>query len=289
MFPRLLGPFLLAAACAAQVPSDMKPNTPPAIPDWVSVESNISYGQYAENKLDILRPKEPAAGRRPGVLLIHGGGWTGGTKESRIEYAGMQYLKQGFVVATVQYRLAGVAPAPAAVTDVLNAAAWFRKNAKNYGVDPNRIVVTGDSAGGHLALMVGMTPRSAKLGPAAKVAAVVNFYGITQVDDQLDGPNMRKYAVTWVPEGPDRFALARRVSPMSYVRRNVPPILTVHGDADKTVPYEHGANLTRALDAAGAPATLHTLGGEGHSVPKARLDAEYEEIWVFLKRHRILQ
>src|SRR5260370_41710584 len=104
-------------------------------------------------------------------------------------------------------RLANVALAPAAVTDVLKAAQWFHKNAKKYHVDPKRIVVTGDSAGGHLALMVAMTPRSARLGPPTHVAAVVNFFGITDVADQLEGPSIQKYAVTWVPEQRDRRGL----------------------------------------------------------------------------------
>jgi len=272
-----------------QIPQDMKPNSPPVIPENVAVEANVRYGTHPENVLDILQPKEAAAGKRPGVLLIHGGGWTGGTKEQRVEYAARKYLEKGFVVANVEYRLAKTAPAPAAVEDVLQAARWFRQNARRYGVDPNRIVVTGDSAGGHLALMVGLTPKSAKLGPPAKVAAVINFYGITDVEDQLSGPHQRAYAVQWVPEQEGRNALARRVSPITYARKGVPPVLTIHGDQDQTVPYEHATKLIRALELAGADASLHTLTGHGHSVPKAVLDAEYEEIFVFLRRKGILK
>jgi dipeptidyl aminopeptidase/acylaminoacyl peptidase len=133
--------------------------------------------------------------------------------------------------------------------------------------------------------MVGMTPKSAGLGPQAKVRAVVNFYGITDVNDQLQGENMRKYAVTWVPEQPGRTELARRVSPMTYVRRKVPPILTLHGDADQTVPYQHGVALTKALSEAGAAATLVTIPGGGHGFPKETLDRIYErDIWPFLKK-----
>src|SRR5204863_10213452 len=165
----------------------------------------------------------------------------------------------GFVVANVEYRLAKAATAPAAVTDVLKAAQWFRKNAKKYHVDPKRIIVTGDSAGGHLALMVAMTPKSAKLGPPGKVAAVVNFFGITDVADLLEGPHMQKYAVTWVPEQEKRRELAKRVSPMNYVRKVLPPILSPHGHVDNTVAYEHAVNLTRELKAAGAGARLITV------------------------------
>ena len=254
----------------------------------MSVEPNIHYGQYKETVLDILQPKAPSKEKRPGVILIHGGGWVNGTKEQRVEYAALKYVEHGFVVANVEYRLAAVATAPAAVTDVLKAAQWFRKNAKKYHVDPKRIVVTGDSAGGHLALMVAMTPRSARLGPPAHVAAVVNFFGITDVADQLEGPHMQKYAVTWVPEQQDRRELAKRVSPMTYVRKDLPPILTLHGDVDKTVPYEHAVNLTRELEAAGADARLITVSQAGHGFPKATLDDQFEHIFLFLKEKGVL-
>jgi dipeptidyl aminopeptidase/acylaminoacyl peptidase len=133
-----------------------------------------------------------------------------------------------------------------------------------------------------------MTPRSAKLGPPAKIAAVVNFYGITDVADQLEGAHLQKYAVTWVPEQEGRRELAKRVSPMTYVRKDVPPILTLHGDVDKTVPYEHGANLTRELKNAGADARLITVSGAGHGFPQVTLDDQFEHIFAFLKEKKVL-
>jgi acetyl esterase/lipase len=283
-----LGAAMVAGCIQAQVPIDHKPTIPAVIPDSVSLESNIPYDKYKETVLDILQPKAPSKEKRPGVILIHGGGWVNGTKEQRTEYAALKYAQHGFVVANVEYRLAAVATAPAAVTDVLKAAQWFHKNAKQYNVDTKRIVVTGDSAGGHLALMVAMTPGSAKLGPPAKVAAVVNFFGITDVADQLDGPHTQKYAVTWVPEQEGRRELAKRVSPMTYVRKDLPPILTLHGDVDKTVPYEHAVNLTRELKAAGADARLITVSGAGHGFPQATLDDQFEHIFAFLKEKGVL-
>jgi acetyl esterase/lipase len=260
------------------------------IPDSVSVEANIPYGQYKETVLDIMRPKASSSTKRPGVIVIHGGGWTGGTKEGHSQETCLRYVAKGFVCADVEYRLAKVAPAPAAVTDVLDAAHWFEEQAKKYDVDTKRIVVTGGSAGGHLCLMVGMTPKSAKLGPPAKTAAVVNFYGITDVADQLSGPNMREYAVTWVPEQSGRLELAKRVSPMTYVRKGLPPILTIHGDADQTVPYEHGVKLTKALRDAGDDAELVSVPLGAHGFPKAKEDEIYEQnIWPFLKKHGVIQ
>lgn len=262
--------------------------TPP-LPEWVKAEKNISYGRYKETVLDVFAPIAAVKGKRPGVIVTHGGGWTGGSKEGNWQNFCLPYLEKGFVVASVEYRLAKVATAPAAVNDVLRAAQWFFRNAKKYNVDTKRIVVTGSSAGGHLCLMVGMTPRSAKLGPPAKVAAVVNVYGITDVADQLSGPNMRKYAVTWVPEQAGRLELARRVSPMTYVRAGLPPILTLHGDADQTVPYEHGTQLTKALKDKGVDAQLITVAGGKHGFTKAQWADLHPRVFAWLQSHGILR
>ncbi len=276
--------LLAAAGCLAQAPAPA-----PAIPDNVSIQANIPYDQYKETVLDIVQLKEPAQKKRPGVLVIHGGGWVNGTKEGVFQNFCLPYVLKGFVCANVEYRLAAVAPAPAAVTDVLKAAEWFSKNADKYNVDRKKIVVTGGSAGGHLSLMVGMTPKSAKLGPRTKVAAVVNFYGITDVGDQLQGENMRKYAVTWVPEQTGRMELAERVSPITYVRKDLPAILTIHGDADQTVPYEHGVKLTKALRDAGADAELISVPQGKHGFPKETMDQLYaQQIWPFLERHGLM-
>jgi acetyl esterase/lipase len=235
----------------------------PPVPDWVSVEADIAYDSFPETKIDILKPKT-ASGKRPAILFIHGGGWVGGRKENVVANFCLPFLQKGFVVANVEYRLAKSALAPAAVTDVLKAAEWFHKNADKYGVDPRKIVVSGDSAGGHLALMVGFTPRGAKLGPESKVAAVVNFYGITDVMDVLEGPNMKQYAVGWLPDSvPDRRELARRVSPQNYVRKKLPPSLTIHGGEDPTVPYEHGVVMVKMMRDIGNDAELY-------SVPKGK-------------------
>ena len=99
----------------------------------------------------------------------------------------------------------------------------------------NKLVVTGNSAGGHLALTTGMLPASAGLERQCpgdedlKVAAIINWYGITDVGDLLDGPNMKTYAVTWLSSLTNRYEIAKRVSPIEYVRPGLPPILTIPG------------------------------------------------------------
>lgn len=256
-------------------------------PQGTRVQRDTAYNQYPETKVDIYQPPGPM-GNRPGVLVIHGGGWTAGERAGMLDAYVRRYVEKGFVVANMEYRLAKAAPAPAAVEDAIHAANWFVENAKVYGVDPKRIVVTGGSAGGHLALMVGMANKSARLGKPVKVRAVVNFFGITDVDDQLHPPNQRDYAVQWLPDQPGRLELARRVSPLTYVRRDVPPILTIHGDADETVPYAHGVRLTKALTDAGAAAEMISVPGGRHGFPPEKLDELYPQIFAFLAKHGVL-
>jgi acetyl esterase/lipase len=252
------------------------------------IDANIHYDQYPETVLDVMQPRDPALKNRPGVIIIHGGGWVNGTKESVVERFCVPFLEHGFVVANVEYRLAKAAIAPAAVNDVLKAAKWFHDHASQYKVDANKIIVSGGSAGGHLALMVGMVPDGTDLGPATKIAAIVNFYGITDVGDQLSGPHMRQYAVTWVPELPDRLEIAKHVSPMTYVRKGLPPVLTLHGDADQTVPYEHGVKLTEALKQAGNKAELITVPGGKHGFTEAQAAELWPQIFKFLKKQKVI-
>jgi dipeptidyl aminopeptidase/acylaminoacyl peptidase len=132
-------------------------------------------------------------------------------------------------------------------------------------------VVTGESAGGHLSLTSAMIPDSAGLdrqcaGAAAvpRVAAAINWFGITDVNDVIDGPNRANAAITWFGSLPNREEIARRVSPLTYVRTGLPPILTIHGDADRVVPYQHAVRLHEALSKVDVPNRLVTIPGGGH-------------------------
>src|SRR5438309_9294286 len=231
---------------------------------------NITYvtASNFEAKLDLYVTRTPEK-PLPTMIWIHGGGWTGGVKENRA-FVILPYLDAGMNVVNVEYRLAKVANAPAAVEDCRCALRWVIQHAKEYGIDVERIAVTGDSAGGHLALMTGMLPASAGLdrecpGPEnLKVAAIVNWYGISDVSELLDGPNMKAYAVQWLGSASDREQIARRVSPLTYVRAGLPPVLTIHGDADPTVPYTQSVRLHKALTDAGVANELMTIPGGKH-------------------------
>jgi dipeptidyl aminopeptidase/acylaminoacyl peptidase len=159
-----------------------------------------------------------------------------------------------------------------------------------------RIVVTGESAGGHLTLMSAMTPESAELDrqcagntPVPRVAAAINWYGITDVNDVIDGPNKANLAVTWLGTLPNRAEVARRVSPLTYVRRDLPPIMTIHGDADRVVPYQHGVRLHEALNKVGVVNQLITIpgGGHGNFTPEQRTMI-YSTIQQFLKKNGLM-
>ena len=272
----------------------------------MAVEPNITYlhASGQDLKLDVYRPWRDSTARRPVVLHFHGGGWVAGNRESRA-LAALPYLQMGFAVVNVQYRLANVALAPAAVEDTLCALQWVGRNAERYRFDLERVVTTGDSAGGHLALATAMIPPDSPLanqcasteptwsGPyqnaAPKVKAVVNWYGITDVADMLQGPHIRSYAVAWFGSLPGRSDLARELSPLTHVRAGGPAVFTIHGDADKLVPYAHGLRLKSALDKAGVSNVLHTVKGGGHGGFSAEQQVGiFGEIQAFLHRQGVL-
>ena len=280
-------------------------NTPPEAPTWpvdmllnYSVTGNVVYSVASnyECKLDVYQ-RRGVTGPVPTVLYIHGGGWVGGTKEG----ATMQifpYLEMGFCVVNVEYRMARVAFAPAAVEDCRQALRWVVKNSKTYGFDTSRIVITGGSAGGHLALITGMLVPSAGFDATKEwdqsttplpVAAIVNWFGITDVKDLLSGANRQQYAVSWLGSQPDRDAIAASVSPLTYVRPGGPPVISVHGDNDELVPYSHGVRLHAALTEAKVPNRLITIkGGKHGGFNRDDTIACYAAIREFLRQNGVL-
>ena len=255
------------------------------------VVPNLTYQIAAgyEAKLDLYLPRGQEI--HPTLIQIHGGGWVGGSKEGN-SLRFLPYLEMGWAVVNVEYRLGRNSLAPAAVEDCLCALRWIIRNAEQYNIDTNRLVVTGYSAGGHLALTTGIIPPSAGLDRQCpgnedlEVAAIINWFGITDVGDLLDGENMKSYAVAWMASMLDRYNIAERVSPLTYVRPGLPPILTIHGDADPTVPYSHAIRLHEALDEAGVQNRLHTVPGGGHgNFSLLQYQEAYEVIRGFLKEH----
>ena len=259
--------FVLAAASlAAQSP------IPAAVErmERYRISPNITYltASGYDNKLDVYQFQTPAPNAT--LIYIHGGGWAGGPSKEQYQHWFLPFLHLGWNVVNVEYRSSAIALAPAAVEDCLCALRWVYKNAKQYNIDTTRLVTMGHSAGGHLALTTGMIPASADLdrqcpGPEdLKVAAIVNWYGITDVADVIDGPNTKTYAVKWLSSLPNRRDIAKRVSPLTYLRTGLPPIITIHGDADPTVPYAHAVQLHDGLNKAKVSNELVTVKGGKH-------------------------
>ena len=264
--------------------------------DSYRVVPNITYltANNWDAKLDVYQSRE-ATTPNPTLIYFHGGGWTGGSKEgSSLTF--LPFLDMGWNVVNVEYRLAKVSLAPAAVQDGLCALRWVIRNAKDYNIDTNRLVTMGNSAGGHLALTTGMVPASAGLDRQCpgtedlKVAAIVNWYGITDVNELLDGPNMKVYAVTWLAAMMNRDEIAKRVSPLTYVRTGLPPIISIQGDADPTVPYSQNVRLHQALEKVGVRNQLVTIpAGKHGGFTDAEMMKAYDAIRAFLGQQNIMR
>lgn len=280
----------LAAAIVPGAPAAAGAQTGDAAAAFVRVATgysltpNVTYHRAGgrDLTLDVYRPRG-ASEPTPTLVYVHGGGWTNGSKEaSALTF--LPYLEMGWSVVNVSYRLADAAHAPAAVEDCRCALRWVYRNAGQFNFDLGRIVVTGNSAGGHLALTTGMLPASAGLDRQCpgdrrrawttgatstaelEVAAIINWYGITDVHDlahRTPGTS-GNFTEAWLGSRGDRDAVARRVSPVNYVRGDTPPILTIHGDADSIVPYDHATRLHELLDEWGVPNRLLTIEGGGH-------------------------
>ena len=266
---------------------------------------NVTYARASnfELKLDLYLPKDRP---RPNATLIlfHGGGWVDGQKERNVLYL-LPYLEMGWSAVNVEYRTARQAAAPAAVEDCRCALRWLAYRARDYSLDTSRFVVTGTSAGGHLALMAGMLPSNSVFDrqcpiegndrwgsanvPEVKVAAIVNWFGIGDVADLVDGPNARNYAREWFGSLSNAPQLAKQLSPINYVRAGLPPIITVHGELDDVAPYEHAVRLHAALDKAGVPNRLVTIKGRKHGgFNRQEMSRGYDAIREFLHKQGLL-
>jgi acetyl esterase/lipase len=239
---------------------------------------------YRPLQLDLWVPATAAA--PPLVVWIHGGGWMFGDRRYlpetlRPNQLFTESVAAGPAIATVDYRLALEAPFPAQLHDVKAAIRYLRAHADQLGIDTSRVGVWGESAGGHLAALVGLTGRMAELegrvgvvGESSAVDAVVDWYGPADLELQrLGGPPpdvaaMRPPELRTAPEihlagGRDPAAL-RAASPISYVTDSAAPFLLVHGTADTVVPYQQSVVLADALTSVAAQVDLVPIEGAEH-------------------------
>ncbi len=234
----------------------------------VSIDTPYISQGGAELAMDIYSRRDVTT-PQPTLVFFHGGFWVAGSKDAQM-LALLPWLEMGWNVVNVGYRLGGTAPAPAALVDAFCALRFVGTEAARFNIDTSRIVVSGQSAGGHLALSMGMIPDTEGFsagcpeGTTPKVAAVINWFGVTDVQDVIEGTNAQPNAARWFAGVNDARALAQQVSPMRYVRNDLPPILTIQGDADPIVPYAQGVALHRALATTNVRNQLLTIPGGGH-------------------------
>jgi acetyl esterase/lipase len=279
---------LATTASFSAVPSGGRSDSPP-----IAAYSNVAYASTSSAQvLDIWLP-DGATGPVPLVIFVHGGAFAGGDKSMDNDIGNVaSVLAVGYAAASANYRLSGEAPFPAAAQDVKAAVRFLRANASRYGLDPDRFAAWGESAGGHLATLIGTTgdqetvlddPSLGNGSVSSAVQAVIDFFGPTdflQMDAQIasampaacngqvlthdaaDSPES-EYLGAPIQTVPDQAAAA---NPITYISmaETLPVFLIAHGDSDCEVPNQQSQILHEALQAAGAKAIFNLVQGAGH-------------------------
>jgi acetyl esterase/lipase len=258
----------------------------------VRIEEDVVVGAAGGRALscDLYHPPQPGTAR-PAVLLIHGGAWAHGDRKQLRGY-GLLLARRGYVCAAAEYRLSGDAKWPAQLHDVKAALRFMRAQSASLGIDPNKICVSGNSAGGHLALMLAATANvpefegdSGHPGAGTACAACIAFYPPTKLFG-AQGPE--SYAPGLFAAGVSE-ADARRASPLEYARQDFAPTLLIHGNRDKVVLPRASLSMYEALSRCGASVELHMYDGVAHGFDARR---EYgrqcaDIMLLFLDRHML--
>jgi acetyl esterase/lipase len=236
-----------------------------------ALDLDITYAKAGDKELKLDLAKPEGKGPFPCVVLFHGGGWRMGNKKDVRSW--LPFLaEEGYVAASVGYRLVPDATFPAQIEDGKTAVRFLRANAKKYGIDKDRVAAMGWSAGGHLACMLGLAdPKCGFEGKecsdqSSRVQAVVDYFGPTDLaafgKDELAQKGMlapfvgKRYA--------DDPAAHEKASPVKYVTKDAPPFLIFHGTKDWVVPIEQSRELAEKLKDVHVPVKLVEVPGEGH-------------------------
>lgn len=284
MRPFLLSLLLLSHLHAAELP----------IPDTVTFERGIEYTNPDDQhlQLNLARPKT-GTGPFPAVICIHGGGFRAGSREGYNKLC-LTLAQNGYVAATISYRLAPKFQFPAAVHDTKAAVRWLRANAAKYHVDPARIGVTGGSAGGHLAQFLGVTEGVKQFEgtggnpeQSSAVTCVVNYYGPSDFL-QSYGKSVDAHEVLPLWFGGNLETQRHKHilgSPLNWVTPAAAPTLIIHGTEDKYVAHEHGVWMADRLKACGVEVQLLTLQGAGHGFKGDHATQAEQAMLAFFAKH----
>jgi acetyl esterase/lipase len=277
---RIIAACVLVAVLLAFALPALAGQPPMALPEGVKALRNLEYATASGRPLllDLYLP-ENAPGKLPVVVWIHGGAWIGGSKDG---CPAVPMTARGYAVASISYRFSNVAPFPAQIHDCKAAIRWLRANAKQHNLDPDHIGVWGASAGGHLVAMLGtsggvkeLEGDEGNLDQPSRVQAVCDWFGPTDLLQMAATTADRKaFPPSGSPDSPESKLVggpllenkdkAAKASPLTYVNKDCPPFLIMHGDKDALVPLSQSELLCEALKKAGADATLHVVKGAGH-------------------------
>ena len=246
------------------------------VPEGTKIYRDVNYvsNGHQRQKLDLYLPRSET--KLPLIIWVHGGAWLEGSKENPVP---LSYLSEGYAVASINYRLSRHALFPSQIEDCKSAVRWLRANANRYNIDPNRFGVWGESAGGHLAALLGTTgdvndfDKGENLGVSSRVQAVVDCFGPTDFlqMDMHRLPNGQVHNSSDSPEsklvgGPiqENKKKAAKANPITYVTKDDAPFLIIHGDRDPLVPHHQSELLEAALKKADVPVKFYTVEGAGH-------------------------
>jgi acetyl esterase/lipase len=287
--------------------STQEKETKPFLAVRVSIRKDIVYGSDDTEKqtLDLylqgrqtgepnwfVLPEKP----KPTVIHIHGGAWLERDKENEVMYF-LPHLERGWNVVNVNYRL-GDNTAPQAVDDVMCVLEWVSQNAEEYKIDKEAVILTGISAGGHLALISAFfnsipDSHTCFVGDQLKIRAVVNWFGITDIAAlesylRIFPPNLN-YPRRWIGNEALVSSISKQYSPVHHITPRSPPVLTFHGTQDMVVPYNQAVDLHERLDKAGVTNRLITMEDRNHGgFTEEECLMAFDEIFEFLAEHGIV-
>jgi acetyl esterase/lipase len=269
--------------------ADAASPAPAGLPEGARTLLNLAYVPNG-GESQMLDLYLPGTGTNwPLIVWIHGGGWMGGNKEKP---PGLGFLRHGFALASINYRLSQDAIFPAQLTDCKAALRWLRAHAAQNGIDPNRIGVWGASAGGHLVALLGTTgdvkefDTGGNAGVSSRVQAVCDWFGPTDFTANIKSDTAESAEARLIG-GPisQNIEKAQRANPIHYITKEDPPFLIMHGDKDPVVPLEQSQLLADALAKAGVKVTFHIVPGGDHGGPEFRKREEIDRLFIFFLKN----
>jgi len=259
---------------------------------------DIEYGREADVRLLLDAHVPDGAGPFPVAILVHGGGWSRGdkggldqpTKSADVTPWFAALSAANFTWFSINYRLAPPYHWPAGFEDLQTAIRWVKAHAAEYKGDPRRIALVGHSSGGHMVCLAAALADS-----TTRVQAVVGFAPVTDLESDVAtrgglSPSLQALIDRPKTPTPTTLVLLREMSPINHVRPGLPPFLLLHGDADKSVPYQQSLNFQARLRASGITCDLITIPGGPHGLlPWQKLAPDYSARLIAWLRHTLAQ